>query len=301
MTSVKAVAIAPIVDFTSPPKERSVAEQIASLSAEEKKAFDELRQWWDEKEREVSYNDYMILRLLRASPGRDKFNVKSAKKVAEKLATWSIKARLNHTTIRDIRAQLETGTLVITGGCNKDGHATLYMKPGLFFPGKDPLDELIRSLVYLLQCMSENETTATYGLSFIANLDGWGWSNFGVKYAKSFFDTMQGRFPCRVRQFIMYNAPDWFGMIWKIIRPMMSAEFAEKIVFLKNGDALKEFPSAEHVPSTMTGGKLNLDKQLHDFIKSRYVIESLDYNAPYPARGEHGHGEATADAAHDDD
>jgi hypothetical protein len=66
--------------------------------------------------------------------------------------------------VQTIRSQLETGTLVVSGGANKDGHATLYMKPGLFFPGKDSTDLLIQSLVYCLSTMSDmNEKTCTMG------------------------------------------------------------------------------------------------------------------------------------------
>jgi hypothetical protein len=71
----------PVVSFLAPPPQRSVEEQLDSLSTEEKAKFLELRKYWDSEKREVKYSDYMVLRLLRNSPGKDKFNLASATKV----------------------------------------------------------------------------------------------------------------------------------------------------------------------------------------------------------------------------
>jgi hypothetical protein len=272
-------------DWQNPPSSRPFDVQLNDLTREQRAAFDELKTWNNKEERPVPFDDRMILRLLRASPGATKFNVVTAKKVAENLSKWSKKIRLDHLSIRDVRSQLETGTLVIPGNYNRDGHLCLYMKPALYWPGKQSLSGLLRSLVYLLQVMSEDEKTQTEGLSFIANMQDWGFSNFSVGYAKAFFDTMQGRYPIRVRQFIICGPPSWFGMIWKIIRGMMSKEFAEKIVMPPTSQASQFFPDLSHVPKEL-GGTLDLNDALTKFIKYRYQVEGLDYNAPYPKSGE---------------
>ena len=151
----------------------SVNEQLASLTPNEREGFNELREYWDSKKDEVVYDDYMILRLCRAFPAKDRFNIKIAKKVADRLADWERSTGVLSITIEEVRPHLKNGCLVITGGYNKEGYQTLYMKPSLFFPGKDNLDDLIRSLCYLLQCMTLNERVSKAGISFIANLDDW--------------------------------------------------------------------------------------------------------------------------------
>ncbi|KAI9022673.1 CRAL-TRIO domain-containing protein [Hyaloraphidium curvatum] len=270
-----------VIDWTvGAHAERPLEEQLASLSPTERAAFDELKAWYNERPRPVEFDDAMFLRLLRNSPGATKFNVAAAQKVAEHLAPWSHKIHLEHLTIRDVRKQLETNCLIYTGGVNSAGHRNLYMRPARFRPGKDSLDDLLRSLVYLLQVMSEEERTQTYGLSFTADMTDWGWSNFGVNYASSFFSTVQGRYPCRIREFIIYNPPSWFNAIWKIIRPMMSKEFADKVAFVPSSGAASLYPSMEHVPKCM-GGQLDEIKANADFVRYRYKVEGLDYSAPY--------------------
>jgi len=277
------------INWNAPPKQRPIAEQIASLAPAEMAAFTQLRAHC----KAYGFPDDLVLRLIRASPGATKFNVATASKVADNLFKWNKRVGVLGLTIRDVRAELERGCLSVPGMCNAEGHLTLYMVPAKFSPGKDSLDELMRSLVYLLQCMSEDERVATVGLSFVANMDGWGWSNWGVRYAKNFFDTMQGRYPIRVRQFVILNPPAWFGVVWKAIRGMMSVEFAAKVSMPPLQDAASLFPSLEHVPVEL-GGSLDTKAALDAFIRHRYKVEGLDYNAPYAAKGD---GAGMAEAA----
>lgn len=64
-------------------------------------------------------------------------------------------------------------------------------------------------------------------------LQGWTFANFGMRYARTWLDTFQGRFPVRVELWLIANPPPWFNVIWKLIRPMIQKEFAQKVgVFL---------------------------------------------------------------------
>ena len=273
---------APIDWRVGPAPQRSVAAQIASLTPEQRAAFEELKAWWASEPRRAEFDDGLLLRLIRASPGATKFNVKTASRVAENLAKWHVKTGLLGLTIRDVRAQLESNCLLYPGIRDNAGHQVLFMRPGLFFPGKDSLDDLVRSHIYLLQCLTEDEETATTGLTFVADMGNpaWGWSNWGVRYAKTFFDTMQGRYPIRCRRFIILGPPSWFGACYSVIKTWLSAEFAAKVVLPKK-DAIHEiFPDKRHLP-TEFGGDMDLNQAMRDFIKYRYKVENLDYDAPY--------------------
>ena len=86
--------------------------------------------------------------------------------------------------------------------------------------------------------------------------------------------------------------------VWAIIRPMMSAEFAAKVKFVNGKEAIREYyPNPEALPECM-GGKLDINKQLAEFILLRYKVEGLDPNAPYPTQAEAAAmaGEATMKA-----
>jgi hypothetical protein len=95
-----------------------------------------------------------------------------------------------------------------------------------------------------------------------------------LQYAKSFFDTMQGRFPCRVRLFLIVNPPSWFGAVWRLIRPMMTKDFAEKVQMPSTSE-LETWISKENIP-TQLGGSLDLEKASNAFIKYRYKVEGLE-------------------------
>lgn len=42
--------------------------------------------------------------------------------------------------------------------------------------------------------MTDNEIGSEEGICFIADMDSWGWNNFGVSYATQFFEAMSGRY-----------------------------------------------------------------------------------------------------------
>eukprot|EP00475_Leptophrys_vorax_P031474 TRINITY_DN47684_c0_g1_i1.p1 TRINITY_DN47684_c0_g1~~TRINITY_DN47684_c0_g1_i1.p1 ORF type:complete len:317 (-),score=89.83 TRINITY_DN47684_c0_g1_i1:92-1042(-) len=277
--------------------ERPVEEQLADLPEEHKKAFDTFKKKWTSKKKHlVEFDDYMLLRFLRASPGKYKFNVDAAYKVLKNYQKWSVSipGGLQHQSIVTLRAQIETQTLILLPDSirSKDGHQFLYMKPGRYFPGTDPLDALIKSLVYFLERMTEREKSCSEGIAFMADMENWGWQNFGIRYAKTFFDTMQGRFPCRCRMFLIVNPPYWFSSVWKLIRPMMSADFAEKIQMPNGVEELQELVAGDSYEQRIAclprdlGGELDLEETLTSYIKYRYMVEKQDYEAPFPSRDE---------------
>ncbi|KAI9008632.1 CRAL-TRIO domain-containing protein [Hyaloraphidium curvatum] len=258
-------ALLDIIDWTvGPPPQRPLAEQIRENAA----VLDELRS-------KISGppDDASLLALLRAANG----DVPAASKAAEGLAQLTTKLDLGKLSLASVKRQLETDTLIYTGGRTASGLRNLYMRPARFRPGKDSLDELLRSLVYLLKAINEEEAAATDGISFTADLTDWGWSNFGVAYASQFFAIIQGKYPTRVRQFIMYNAPSWFGAVWKLIRPMMSEDFASRVSFVAKGEVASLYPDAKHLPKAL-GGELNEIEANRSFIKYRESVEASEGN-----------------------
>jgi hypothetical protein len=143
------------------------------------------------------------------------------------------------------------------------------MIPGKYYPSQTPTPRLMRSVIYLLERAIDSTRTQMEGFTFIANMNGWGWSNFSVSYAKSFFDTLQSRFPARVRAFLIVDPPGWFGMIWRLIRPMMSAKFASKVHLIPR-KSLTDFLSKDQIPKDLDGeSTFNLD----EWIEQRFEIE----------------------------
>ena len=140
----------------------------------------------------------MYLRFLRASPGDTKFNVKSAFKVMKNYSVFihpnsmclpsrigvsksicTLSASKTFTlnskkTSSFFQAPSNFTNLHFSSIRTKAGYSYLYMKPGLYFPSTDSLPDLLRSLVYLLECMTEEEKSATEGVAFMADMANWG-------------------------------------------------------------------------------------------------------------------------------
>lgn len=256
--------------------ERGLAEQLDDLTADERAAFEELKERWGAKPRAHDYSDEMFLKFIRCSPGERKFNVKTAYPVVKKYTPWALEQGYHRLPVGRVEAQLRTKTLVALPKLRSaDGHEFLYMKPARFFPGKTDTADLIASLVYLLDHMTDHEDGMTQGIAFMANMEDWGYSNFSVSYCRQFFETMQGRFPVRVRTFLIINPPSWFGSIWRIIKSMISKEFAEK-VHMPDYEGMKAFLhddcSLADLPDEF-GGELDVDEAIEDFIEYRRLAE----------------------------
>jgi len=125
MSPAAPAATIPVISWTTnPPTPRPVADQIASLTPDQSAAFLALKNFCN-SEKNFGFDDSLVLRLIRCSPGDKKFNVASAKKVAVNFAKWSDRIGLKSLTIRQVRAELERGCLAIPGMSNVDGHLTL--------------------------------------------------------------------------------------------------------------------------------------------------------------------------------
>jgi len=256
-------------------KERPVEKQLASLDDTQTNAFKEIKEKWGKKERKVEYDDYTILKFLRASPGKVKFNVKTAYPAMEKYEQMCLNYKLPEMKVENILEALQDNLLLIPGCRDVEGNHFLYMRPAKYFPDSKNLPGLLRVLCYLLLCLTAKEDAATNGISFMANMDGWGWSNFGTKYAKSFFATLEGQFPCRIRRFLIIDPPSWFSMVWRLIKPMMSKDFASKVSMPKKKD-LKEHlhPDDQDLVPGDLGGNLTLEHAVETFVQVRKDIES---------------------------
>lgn len=161
----------------APANERPLADQLASLTADQKACFDELKSKWQEHCNKSSKNDDnkvkpfsddMILRFARNAPGKTKFNAKTAWKVIQKFDVHYAEL-----TAAQLEAQLLSQTLfVVPGLLTKDGqHATFYMRPSRYYPKETSTRTIIDNLAYCMNTMVEAEKECTEGIAFMANMN----------------------------------------------------------------------------------------------------------------------------------
>jgi hypothetical protein len=150
------------------------------------------------------------------------------------------------------------------------------MRPGRYFPKETAVTTVIDNLVYVMECMLDNEQTCTDGIGFVANMTDWQMTNFTVAYCLKFMLNLQGRcVPTRVGLFLIVNPPSWFGSIWRIMKPMLSVDFRKKVHMISLDD-LSQFlaPGYEHfLPDDIYGGKAPTESIIQNFIAERKIIE----------------------------
>jgi len=255
------------------PNERTVEEQMTSLSPDERKVVLTLKQKWESQSKiPHELNDAMYLRFARCSPGPHKFNADTAWKVMKKYDGRYLRLKAE-----DLEEQLLTETLFIPPGLtSKDGHEVFYMRPSRYFPKKTSTSVIIDNLAYCMSVMIEKEKSCTEGIGFVANMDGWTFTNFSVSYCLNFMKMLQGRIPVRVRLFLIVNPPSWFGQIWDIMKSMLAKDFQKKVHMIPASDLSKYLSDGyeHHLPNELEGGMASATKIVQDFISFRKDAES---------------------------
>jgi len=272
--TVVALPLATKERFAPSKEERTTEQQIAGLSEEEKKCFDNLKTKWNQKFPDVldQFDDEMVLRFAYCSPGNMKFNEK---------ASWRVMKNFDRSflslTAVDLEEQLMSKTLFpIPGLKTLDRHDVFYMRPSRYFPNKTPTKSIIDNLGYCMMSMQKgNEKNSSEGIGFVANMNDWEFKNFSVDYCLQFMKMLQGRIPVRVRMFLIVNPPGWFGKIWSIMKPMLSKDFRKKVHVIPESKLSKYLSEGfeDFLPDELANGRALTDNIVRDFVAYRKSIE----------------------------
>ena len=149
--------------------ELTVEEQMKALTDEQRDCIDTLRKKWAKEQPDAEpFDDAMLLRFARNSPGKTKFNPKTALKTMKKYDR-----KYSALTAAGLEEQLLSKTLFPVPGLKtkEGGHATFYMRPSRYFPKKTSTATIIENLAYCMGTMVEAEKECTEGIAFMANMD----------------------------------------------------------------------------------------------------------------------------------
>mmetsp|Transcript_11140 Transcript_11140/g.29926 ORF Transcript_11140/g.29926 Transcript_11140/m.29926 type:complete len:281 (-) Transcript_11140:236-1078(-) len=215
------------------------------------------------------FTDAFLMRFLRVRY----FEVKNALSVLSNYLEWYRSRKLTPATLTVDRVapMLRTNVISAPGSVDVNGFRIMYMRPANYFPATMPLDELLEAAVYVMERLADEETTQLAGICFLVDMRNWGWSNFSVKYASQWLGLMQNRFPLRLRAWVMLDTPSWFGAVWRIIRPMMTARFASKWKFGPLAEADK-YVSPENRTTDLDG---SFAFDMEDWIRHRASLENV--------------------------
>uniref|UniRef100_A0A7S2E6W3 CRAL-TRIO domain-containing protein n=1 Tax=Ditylum brightwellii TaxID=49249 RepID=A0A7S2E6W3_9STRA len=256
--------------------ERNVSEQLESLSPSEREAFKLFRAKYDAS---PSYSllplsDYFALCFLRASPGKDKFNVQAALKVAQSYASWNAKNNAEALRLEDVKVEFDRSWLYHVGTRDVDGNGILYIQYRNFIPSEMNYRGLMESSAYMLRCMLESEVNSTQGITVLCDSGGFSVTrNFNPVWLPYWTKLMVGRFPLRIRRIVLVNCPLIFKAPWALVRPALG-ELKHKVVMTTSGSPKFKaiFPDPESYPAHL-GGKLDLNRCQAVFYEARRSAE----------------------------
>ena len=99
--------------------------------------------------------------------------------------------------------------------------------------------------------------------------------NFSRDYCFEFMKMLQGAVPARVDMFLIVNPPSWFDKIWKIMAPMLSSEFKEKVHVISERKLKKYLQKGfeNYLPDETAIGHAPTDKIVREWVRRRCKIE----------------------------
>jgi hypothetical protein len=151
-----------------------------------------------------------------------------------------------------------------------------YMRPSRFFPHQTSTETIIDNLTYCIHTMLEKERASRDGVGFLANMDNWKMKNFDIDYCLQFMLTLQGYIvPVRVQLFIILNPPSWFGVVWKIMKPMLLPAFRKKVKMIHDKDLPNYLQEGfeQYLPDEVKNGQADTDDLTQDFVAYRKYVD----------------------------
>ncbi len=289
-----------------PRGERSIEEQVHYLPTPDKRAFNNLKQSWQDYQiklraigamnRSFDMPPLWHLRYLR-------FTSKPCGSFVEERAFQSekkLKQRFLSLNVFTLQHQLKSKTLFpVPGLKTKGGHPMFYMRPSRYVPGKTTTKAVIDNQCYVMNTMLETELAQQEGIGFIACMDDWKMRNFEINYCYQFMMALQGvMVPVKTQLFLIVNPPAWFGIIWRLMKPMLAPSFRKRVKICNESKIAKYLAPdfAAYLPDDMSTGRVPTDAIVSDFISYRqYVESSLPQNA-FPGSED---GQSTSYQSHD--
>lgn len=141
-----------------------------------------------------------------------------------------------------------------------------------------PIPAFSELLVYVMNCLHEQEENCVNGVGLIADLTDFTMTNFSIPYMTKFLMLVQGRlFPVKVESLLFVNAPKWFGTIWGALKQMMSTDFLKTNVHrVSLNEMVKHLePGWEpHMTDDVFLGTRKANDIVAEFIQERQEVES---------------------------
>nr|XP_023885340.1 phosphatidylinositol transfer protein 3-like [Quercus suber] len=175
-------------------------------------------------------DDLMIRRFLRA---RD-LNVEKASALFLKYLKWRQTFVPNGSiSASELPHEIAQNKMFIQG-FDKTGRPIAVVLGARHFQTEGGIEEFKRFVVYGLDKLCSRMPPGQEKFVFIADLEGWGYSNSDIRAYLGALSILQDFYPERLGKVFIIHAPYIFMTVWKIVYPFIDKNTKKKILFVEN-------------------------------------------------------------------
>eukprot|EP01027_Heterolobosea_sp_BB2_P019389 GEZU01027215.1.p1 GENE.GEZU01027215.1~~GEZU01027215.1.p1 ORF type:complete len:282 (-),score=69.38 GEZU01027215.1:534-1379(-) len=168
-------------------------------------------------------------RYLRAR----KWDLKAAYDLLLKTILWRREYKPDQISIEEVKWQTEKGNTYING-FDKNGSPILYLRAGLDTPYEG--DKKLKLMVFQTERAASMMRNGVTKMTWIIDLKGYSSKCFDLTLSTNLVRVMQNHNPERLGTMFILNPPAFFNAAWKILKNVIDANTAKKIVFLSQAD-----------------------------------------------------------------
>eukprot|EP00732_Lithocolla_globosa_P006440 Lithocolla_globosa_v1_NODE_7491_length_940_cov_4.984181.p1 type:complete len:207 gc:universal NODE_7491_length_940_cov_4.984181:230-850(+) len=190
-----------------------------------------------------------------------KFDVKRSSGLLERYWDFrknTLKITKRTLTIDDVDKKiLQSGVFVKLEGCkDKNGCQVLLAKPGELRPNEWGVEEIVKSIYFLMEMVSDDENVQKRGITIIDDLSTVGPHMMNRKLISTMFDNLQNRMPVRIARLCIIDQPAFFNVIWGVVRLFIKPKLKSRIkVIGTDRPLLFDIIPKESVPENYGGTK----------------------------------------------
>lgn len=166
------------------------------------------------------------------------------------------KFHVDRLTACDVREELERDVFCMLDKKDKNGRPMMVVRWKNFHPDKIDDIEVSQATTYLFERIMAVEPPVTHYVVLLDYKD-WALSQSSPRIAKMVLDLAK-RYPLVPASYAV-NVPWYFRMVWKVVKPWMTAEAVEKFNMLSSSEVAKAV-GPENAPEEF-GGTYNFDRE----------------------------------------
>eukprot|EP00980_Cylindrotheca_fusiformis_P012401 scaffold3044_cov103-Cylindrotheca_fusiformis.AAC.4 len=178
------------------------------------------------------------------------------------------------------KKQLQTGFIfpLLNMKLKDQEVGVLYVRPSTYVPLFSGRTDLVESVSFVLNDMSQTKEQCTNGVAAVINMKGFEKDNFDRECWGGLIHMLEGKVvPTRVTLVLFVDAPAWFNAkIWKLTKSMLSDSFSKQVHMIES-DRLSEFLMEGFealLPDEISQGWKSTDEIVEDYIDLKMYQEA---------------------------